>query len=610
MTELYELQSVPLTRDSRIRPLYYHYRGGDNQLPVVRDNLKAIILSRGCEFSLNSYFGSFYECYWRRYTPVTEVFLTFRLNGKARLRLYRFSPEIKQELLHEADLIGTGETITIPVREPEPYPTTHGRIYPQFLTLEDNTILSDLCWKTTLPPQREARLEATMCVFNRDKELAENLGSFAHLQRENLLHAITIVNHASKGLRERLRKLLPDHAKDMPYKLIDQPNTGSAGGMARGIIEALESGTSNYLVRYDDDIRMDYEVMRRLPILLGYINENIAVGSHMLDGLTRVGMYEAGATIHPEFLGLKSIAYGLDITNGDKLNRFAQVDFIDYNAWWCFSFPLNVLSKDEVPLPFFIRIDDIEYSYLLREKGVQSVSWAGLAVWHEPFYIKQNPYLRYYSQRNFMFAFTFYNVFDKRGTLRSLRLNFINFLLQYYYPRAWAVVRTMEDFLKGPELLANWTEESHRQLIAEEKLWTEKDLPRSTGAPVVQRVEKTAKAPRYKRLWPFFAYLRILSDLLRPVHSQSPLKYVDYWTKWHLWGAKGLDRVTVNHDRADVCHVYHRDRRKLARLLFRFWKAYIRILLSPNPRYKRADMEKFRTESFWRTQLWREQPPN
>ncbi len=122
MTDYYELQSVPLSADTRIRALYYHYRGGEHQLPVMRDNRKAIILGRGCEFDLNTYFGSFYECYWRRYTDVKEVHLTFKLNGKARLRLFRYSPEIKLELLHEADLAGTGNTFTIPVPEPSVYP--------------------------------------------------------------------------------------------------------------------------------------------------------------------------------------------------------------------------------------------------------------------------------------------------------------------------------------------------------------------------------------------------------------------------------------------------------------------------------------------------------
>ncbi len=133
MTDLFELQSVPLSSDPRIRALYYHYRGGGHQLPLMRDNRKAIILSRGCEFDLNTYFGSFYECYWRRYTDVEQVYFTFKLNGRARFRLYRYSPEIKLNSLYEADPTGPLALMLSPYPSRPLFPTTHGRVFVQFL---------------------------------------------------------------------------------------------------------------------------------------------------------------------------------------------------------------------------------------------------------------------------------------------------------------------------------------------------------------------------------------------------------------------------------------------------------------------------------------------
>ncbi len=602
MTDLFELQSVPLSSDPRIRALYYHYRGGGHQLPLMRDNRKAIILSRGCEFDLNTYFGSFYECYWRRYTDIKQVYFTFKLNGRARFRLYRYSPEIKLELLYEADLTGSAGAYVIPVPEPTTFPTTHGRVFVQFLSREDNTIIDDIVWRTSLPPRREARLEATMCTFNREKELAETLTNLYVLQRENLVHRITVVNHAARGFRQRLEKLLPDHLKDMPFKLIEQANTGSAGGMARGILEALESGDCNYLLRLDDDIRIDPAVFRRLPILLGYLHDHIAVGSHMLDGLTHTGLHEAGSVLHPEALGFQGVAHNADIRSEKGLNLFSKVDFIDYNAWWCYAVSTGELSKDNLPMPFFLYIDDIEFAIRLKDK-VQNVSWACLAVWHDPFYAKRAPYKSYYYLCNILSAYAYHGILDKKGALRELWRFFSAAILQLYYNRAWACVRAMEDFLKGPKYLANWTAASHRELIADEKRWSEPDLPRSVLVPPARL---TGKPPRWKVLRPFCIIARIIGDTLRPAKPKAPLGFADYWTAWNIWTAKGQERIAVNHDREDVYHVYVRDPRKLRRLLVRFARAYVVLAFYPSGIRDKAEMDRLTTEAFWRIQFRRD----
>ncbi len=596
---LYELQNIPLTFDTRVRSLYYRFNVNGFRLPVISDDRKSIALAGGCDLDLGTYFGSFYECYWRRYTRVTDVFLTFRLKGNIRLSLFRFSPEIKEELLYEADLSGNGETLAIPVREPLHYPTTHGRLYARMRSYDDNTVLSDLCWRTPLEPRRKVRLEATLCTYNREKALANILTKFSSLQRDNLLHEITVINHAEDGLRKRLDKFLPEQAKSVKFKLIDQPNTGGAGGMARSILETLDSGTCNYLMRLDDDIDFDDEVLRRLPLLLGYINDRTTIGSHMLNAFSRSTVYEAGSQLYPDRFCKKSVAHGLDVAVGHNLNQFAHVDFVDYNAWWCFTAPVKELSRNQLPFPFFFRMDDIEFGIRLQTLGAKTVPWAGLAIWHEPFEVNIAAYNIYYCLRNSLFAYAYHGFFNKMEFLRKLRQRFNAPLLQFYYHRSWAVVKAMEDFLKGPEVLSDWTPESVRHIIDEEKTWTQKDLPRSLGVVEIQRAGETSKAPRFRRLWPAFAFFRILGDLLRPVKRNAPLRFVEYWTQWHLWGGGGQDRLAINHDRDDVCHVFNRDPRKLAHLLVRFWKAYFRIPLAPSPHRYRSAMEKLITEEFW-----------
>jgi len=600
MPNLYELQNVPLTPDTRVRPLYFHTRGGDHLLPVVSDDRKGITLPGGCELDLNTYFGSFYECYWRRYTPVKEVFLTFHLHGKARVRLYRFSPEIKEVCLYEADLIGTGETFVIPVSEPEAYPTTHGRIHARFLARHDNVTISDLSWQTPLPPQREVNLEATMCVYNRDRDLADTLGNLAVLQRENLVQQITVINHAEKGLRQRLEKLLPGHAKGMKMNMIDQPNTGGAGGTARSMIEAIESGTCNYLLRLDDDIHIDPDVFRRLPLLLRYLNDKVAIGSYFLNKLEPTRNFPIGYGINFQDIFPATSRHEEDIISPKALDLYARVEFCDYVSWWCMALAVKEIASTGFPLPFFSQFDDVDYGPRLKENGVESVNWPGVCVWHDPPYVKQSAVKLYYFLRNQLFLRERHNVYDKWQILRSFGRLFSNYLMMFYYHRAWAIVQAMEDFIKGPRSLIEWTPDVHRQLVAEEKRWREKDIPRDTPLP---RAVIKGKPPKIAFLQPFCAVLRIISDLLRPAKPNAPLKFVDYWAGWGVWAGAGQDKIAVSHDRDDVCHVYYRDPKKIRKLLVRFAKAWLAFVFGPAGHRDRAATDALTTEAYWRDRL-------
>jgi len=59
-----------------------------------------------------------------------------------------------------------------------------------------------------------------------------------------------------------------------------------------------------------------------------------------------------------------------------------------FNGWWMFGFPKRWVERVGMPLPCFIRGDDIEFGMRLHEAGLPTVPLPGVAVWHEPFYLK------------------------------------------------------------------------------------------------------------------------------------------------------------------------------------------------------------------------------
>mgnify|MGYP006976954123 FL=1 len=65
-------------------------------------------------------------------------------------------------------------------------------------------------------------------------------------------------------------------------------------------------------------------------------------------------------------------------------------EYTEFNAWWYCCFPMDVVSEENLPLPIFIRGDDLEYG-LRNMKHL--ILMNGICVWHEPFENKYSSFL-------------------------------------------------------------------------------------------------------------------------------------------------------------------------------------------------------------------------
>ena len=88
---------------------------------------------------------------------------------------------------------------------------------------------------------------------------------------------------------------------------------------------------------------------------------------------------------------------GLDLRTLDACldNEFEEK--CDYNAWWYCTIPMQYVRSDNLPLPIFIRGDDVEYG-LRNMKNL--ILMNGICVWHEPFEFKYSSSMYYYIFRN------------------------------------------------------------------------------------------------------------------------------------------------------------------------------------------------------------------
>jgi galactofuranosylgalactofuranosylrhamnosyl-N-acetylglucosaminyl-diphospho-decaprenol beta-1,5/1,6-galactofuranosyltransferase len=101
----------------------------------------------------------------------------------------------------------------------------------------------------------------------------------------------------------------------------------------------------------------------------------------------------------------------------------------------------------------------VEYGRRLHDQGVFTVSLPGIAVWHEPFYLRLGGWQLYYETRNMLIAAALHFPRPGRGLTVLVLKRLLGQLLTYRYYSAALILRAVADYLRGPAVLEEppWT---------------------------------------------------------------------------------------------------------------------------------------------------------
>jgi hypothetical protein len=145
----------------------------------------------------------------------------------------------------------------------------------------------------------------------------------------------------------------------------------------------------------------------------------------------------------------------LDMLSTNALLRNDKKEPADYGGWWYMCMPSH--AADELPLPMFIKMDDVEFGIRRMQDHIVI---NGIGIWHDSFESKTNPVIDYYfHRRNLLIFDALHNrkngfrigVSHLRRMLHCIKENKDT---EYYYTR-----RAVDDFLKGPEFIADADQE-------------------------------------------------------------------------------------------------------------------------------------------------------
>lgn len=410
---------------------------------------RRVFCEKGARLSLNTYYGAFSIGKWVKYTTLAHLALELRLKGSFHITLYCAErvrgQTVARALYMHTHRRGDGERCAIEI----PDFSETGVYYAVLQCLEDGSAYEGGAF-TTDDEAAEVRFALAICTYKREKYIARNVDQ---LTRE-------ILTNEASPLHGKMDIYIADNGKTLSDALdgehvfvFPNKNAGGSGGFARAMIEIMKSDHFSgytHIIMMDDDIVLPTETLLRNAAFLSLIQpkyERAFVGAAMLE----LDRPEVQHTTISNWIGKKSVAVktNYQLSTFDDVLRNEIEEKGNHFGWWYCCMPIDVVREDNLPLPLFIKRDDVEFS--LRTKP-PLITLNGVCVWHESFNRKYAPYLEYYFWRNNSILSAIYRIHeDKKELRRALREYIAKKCAMLRYNDAHLAMRGVEDFLKGVE---------------------------------------------------------------------------------------------------------------------------------------------------------------
>jgi galactofuranosylgalactofuranosylrhamnosyl-N-acetylglucosaminyl-diphospho-decaprenol beta-1,5/1,6-galactofuranosyltransferase len=431
---------------------------------VAARTRESVTLEPSAKVSGNTYFGRFPASYWQRWTTARQVRLEATVTGSGLLQVSASDFEGDARVVAARSVDGAEkQTVTLEARLDKFL--DGGALWLDLQTEAGQRLtVSDVRW-TVEPPEQIRPTAVTICTMNRADDCLSNLQALADsLPALETLDAIYVADQGNDTVESR--EGFADVAKRLGDKLkyIKQPNLGGAGGFTRGLYEVAghtETEHANVLFM-DDDVLLEPDLVIRLTAFSNKAANPIIVGGQMLNLLhpnqlhvgaeyARLNTLEPGQPVEHSLTTADML--GVDEETGKPNRQERRLD-AGYNGWWSCLIPYEIVKEIGYPLPFFFQWDDAEYSYRARGRGFPTVTLPGAGVWHADFHWKDwDEWHRYFNLRNSIITAALHSPFDLNLVARVLAAQVVRYLLGMQYGLTATLIKAVEDFLEGPEML-------------------------------------------------------------------------------------------------------------------------------------------------------------
>lgn len=441
---------------------------GSNQM-LFYDNEKQTILFRtGEKVWFDTYFNGFSIEKWKKYTILDNLTLKLELSGKFKVILLN-KEKVHNEVFEKIICAATIETDT---RKTCEFSFADGNARGMYTfgleALSDDSIFYGGAYCSSVPKQalRDIKIGIGICTFRREEFVKKNL----KILKESILEnkASPLYRHMEVFIADNGRTLESGELLTPEIHIYPNRNVGGAGGFTRDLIEIMENNNTfhiTHVLLMDDDIVIEPEVLVKTYTLLTLLKDTYIdafIGGAMLRLDRQYIQVESGAVWDAGYLD--PLKMNLDLRQCEACLYNETEEFSEYNAWWYCCFPVEIVTPDNLPLPIFIRGDDLEYG-LRNMKHL--ILMNGICVWHEPFENKYASYLHYYIIRNLLYdnALHFPN-YKLSSFLHRLYVTTAREMIYYRYKNIDLLFRGVNDFYKGVDFLRSTDGEAlHKEIL-------------------------------------------------------------------------------------------------------------------------------------------------
>jgi galactofuranosylgalactofuranosylrhamnosyl-N-acetylglucosaminyl-diphospho-decaprenol beta-1,5/1,6-galactofuranosyltransferase len=453
-----------------------------------------ITLEPASKVSGNTYFGRFPASYWQRWSTVTEVSVEAVVTGTGLLSMGASDVEGEPRVV-EAEQVANAKQakVTLTAKLDKFY--DGGALWLDLETEGGQTLRVEQVRWTVEAPEKIRPTAVTICTMNRADDCLKNLQALAaDVSSLETLDAIYVADQGTDLVESR--DGFEQVAKDLGDKLhyIKQPNLGGAGGFTRGLYEvAGHTATEHANVLFmDDDVLLEPDLVIRMTAFSNRAANPIIVGGQMLN-LFHPNQLHVGA----EYARLNTLEPGQPVehslTTADLLgvdeetlkpNRQERRLDAGYNGWWSCLIPYEVVQATGYPMPFFFQWDDAEYSYRARAHGFPTVTLPGAGVWHADFHMKDwDEWHRYFNLRNSIITAALHSPFNLNLLSRVLLAQLVRYLLGMQYGLSATLIKAVEDFLEGPQILRDGGVEAMKEIRRIRDQYPETKRHKATDVP-------------------------------------------------------------------------------------------------------------------------------
>lgn len=460
--------------------MYYKGHG----YSIVDDG--SVSFAEGGMLSTSTYFNSFSLSKWTKYTMIDNLKLTLVLKGDFNVSLCSISlkgKEVSEKVISAVDFSSEDkETLEIecPVDE-------KGVLFWKLQAAKEGSAFYGFDYSSDVENVEINRVKIAIgiCTFKREEYVIKNLERLS-----------SVISFPDSPLYCNARVFVSDNGQTLPkeelendiVKVVYNKNYGGAGGFTRTLLEAMnedaECDFTNFIFM-DDDIILDVAAVERTCNFLALLKpewKKSVIGGAMFSTDDRYLQFENGAKWVNN--GFRFHLRDVDMrTNLNILLNESDRD-VNYNAWCYCCIPFEIVKDNNLPLPVFFHMDDVEYG--LRN-GLPVLSLNGINVWH--LYKKSliNPKNDYYDIRNRLIMLAELQPGMVSALAHTYLSSFTAEIFKHHYARAINAFDGILDFCKGFDYFASLdTLEQHGRLFSNVK-WVEAGETERRDAVVSKR---------------------------------------------------------------------------------------------------------------------------